>query len=126
MGRSSSELSVLSLYTGAGRLHRGLGAPGFEPVLSVEVDEDARATLKHNRPNRKLSEPGDIHRLTPNELLKLSGLKPRQLTPLAGGPPCQPFSKSAYWSNGHGSRLEDPRSATLSASPRAETDRAGE
>jgi DNA (cytosine-5)-methyltransferase 1 len=31
-----------------------------------------------------------------------------------GGPPCQPFSKSAYWSHGDTLRLKDPRSNTLS------------
>jgi DNA (cytosine-5)-methyltransferase 1 len=115
MGRSSSELSVLSLFTGAGGLDLGLEAAGFEPVLCVEVDVDARATLQRNRPKWDLSDPGDIHLLRPDELLRQAGLKRRQLTLLAGGPPCQPFSKSAYWSNGHGGRLGDPRSTTLSA-----------
>jgi DNA (cytosine-5)-methyltransferase 1 len=28
-------------------------------------------------------------------------------------PPCQPFSKSAYWIHGDTKRLEDPRANTL-------------
>ena len=32
---------------------------------------------------------------------------------MIGGPPCQPFSKSAYWSRGDTLRLKDPRANTL-------------
>jgi DNA (cytosine-5)-methyltransferase 1 len=32
---------------------------------------------------------------------------------LIGGPPCQPFSKSAYWSKGDTLRLNDSRANTL-------------
>ena len=34
---------------------------------------------------------------------------------MIGGPPCQPFSKSSYWTNGDAPRLADPRSKTLHA-----------
>mgnify|MGYP000330216776 CR=1 FL=1 len=113
MSASSSGRTVLSLFTGAGGLDLGLEAAGFEPVLCVEVDEDAKATLKKNRPGWRLAEPGDIHALEPDEILRQAGIKPRELRLLAGGPPCQPFSKSAYWSNGSGRRLQDPRARTL-------------
>lgn len=115
MNTSSRERTVLSLFTGAGGLDLGLEAAGFEPVLCVEVDEDSRATLKRNRPGWLLAEPGDVHALVPEEFLRQAGLKPRELRLLAGGPPCQPFSKSAYWSNGNGRRLHDPRAYTLRA-----------
>jgi len=111
----SSARSVLSLFTGAGGLDLGLEAAGFRPVLCVEIEEDARSTLNYNRPRWPLSNPGDILELSPAQLLNQAGLRPRQLTLLAGGPPCQPFSKSAYWANGHGSRLKDPRARTLRA-----------
>jgi DNA (cytosine-5)-methyltransferase 1 len=115
MNRSPSDLSVLSLFTGAGGLDLGLEAAGFEPVLCVENDSASRETLKINRPSWRLSDPGDIHQLETVQLLRQSGLKPRQLTLLAGGPPCQPFSKSMYWSTGDAPRLRDPRSKTLHA-----------
>ena len=47
-------LVMLSLYTGAGGLDLGLEAAGFASALCVEVDDDARATLRQNRPNWKL------------------------------------------------------------------------
>lgn len=115
MSRGRNDLTVLSLFTGAGGLDLGLEAAGFEPVLCVEIDEDSRATLKKNRPGWRLAEPGDIHALEPSEILRQAGIKPRELRLLAGGPPCQPFSKSAYWANGNGSRLRDPRARTLDA-----------
>lgn len=115
MSRSPNDLSVLSLFTGAGGLDLGLEAAGFEPVLCVEIDSDSRETIKRNRPGWRLSEPGDIHDLEPAQLLGQAGLKPRQLTLLAGGPPCQPFSKSMYWSTGDAPRLRDPRAKTLHA-----------
>lgn len=113
MSRSFHE--VLSLFTGAGGLDLGFEAAGFRPALCVEIDSDARATLRANRPAWPLSEPGDIHKIEPSDLLSQAGLRRKQLALLAGGPPCQPFSKSAYWSNGDGRRLEDPRAETLRA-----------
>ncbi len=107
--------SVLSLYTGAGGLDLGLEEAGFKTVLCVEMDPDSQKTIRRNRPAWRLSDPNDVHSISPKEILHQTGLKPRQLTLLAGGPPCQPFSKSAYWSNGDGRRLKDPRARTLRA-----------
>ena len=113
MSASSRERTVLSLFSGAGGLDLGLEEAGFDPVLCVEIDEDSRATLKQNRPEWRLANPGDIQALKSDEILSQAGIKPRELRLLAGGPPCQPFSKSAYWSNGYGLRLHDPRAYTL-------------
>lgn len=107
--------TAISLFTGAGGLDLGLEAAGFRIRLCVELDEDARCTLRMNRPRWKLAEPGDIHELDPHELLRQAGIRPRELTLLSGGPPCQPFSKSAFWLNGSTLRLEDPRADTLGA-----------
>ncbi|MBN2717054.1 MAG: DNA cytosine methyltransferase [Deltaproteobacteria bacterium] len=111
--KKSHKQTVLSLFTGAGGFDLGLEAAGFHHVLCVENDIHARNTLLENRPKWRLSEPGDIHQISTLEILKQSGLQPRQLTLLAGGPPCQPFSKSGYWRNGDSLRLQDPRARTL-------------
>lgn len=113
--RQRGEHSMLSLFTGAGALDLGLEAAGFVPLLCVEIDGDARDTLATNRPDWRLSEPGDIHELAPTELMRQAGLKRRELALLAGGPPCQPFSKSVYWNTGDALRLRDPRAKTLQA-----------
>jgi DNA (cytosine-5)-methyltransferase 1 len=106
---------VLSLFTGAGGLDRGLEEAGFETKICVEIDQGARKTLTKNRPHWTLADPGDIHEIEPSYLLRQVSLKPREVTLLAGGPPCQPFSKSGYWSRGDSLRLEDPRAKTLEA-----------
>lgn len=107
--------TLVSLFTGAGGLDLGLEAAGFHPQLCVENDESARSTLTENRPQWPISEPGDIHNLGAEGLRRQAGLRAGQLDLLAGGPPCQPFSKSAFWHRGETARLQDPRADTLLA-----------
>jgi site-specific DNA-cytosine methylase len=68
-----------------------------------------------NRSSWKLAKPEDIHRIEPDELLAQSDLRRGDVALLTGGPPCQPFSKSANWSNGGIRGLRDPRASTLHA-----------
>jgi DNA (cytosine-5)-methyltransferase 1 len=89
-------LKVISLFTGAGGLDLGLEAAGFETVVSVENDPWALATLRRNRPEwRPIAR--DIHHVSSEEILEAGGLGVGEPALLVGGPPCQPFSKSAYW-----------------------------
>jgi len=113
--RSAKKPAVVSLFSGAGGLDLGLEAAGYAIRLCVENDADARETLRKNRPGWKLAEPGDIHRADPETFTSQAGLARGEVALLAGGPPCQPFSKSAYWSNGGSRGLKDPRSKTLHA-----------
>ena len=108
-------MKSISLFTGAGGLDLGLEAAGFEPAICVESDEDARPTLRLNRPNWRLLDPGDIYSHRPEEILEQAGLRPREAALLAGGPPCQPFSKAAFWVNGGFAGLADSRAKTLEA-----------
>jgi DNA (cytosine-5)-methyltransferase 1 len=107
--------AVLSLFTGAGGLDLGLEVAGFSIANCVEIDEDARQTLQLNRPRWKLAEPGNIHKITPEQLLNQAALKRGDVVLLAGGSPCQPFSKSAYWAHRGHKGLSDPRANTLRA-----------
>ncbi len=89
--------TLLSCFSGVGGLDRGLEAAGFVTLGCLEIDRDARATLAENRPAWRLLEPSDVveagRALAPQDV----GIAPRELTLLAGGPPCQPFSKAAQW-----------------------------
>lgn len=113
---SDKKLTSLSLFTGAGGLDIGLEAAGFLTSLCVEVDPICRTTLSNNRPLWNKADPSDIHQIILDDLMVQACLKePGDLDLLAGGPPCQPFSKSGYWVNGGAKRLDDPRAGTLKA-----------
>ena len=107
-----SSLSVLSLFSGAGGLDLGLEAAGFDVVGCVERDPACRATLAVNTP-WSLARQGDVELLEPAALLDELGLAQEDITLLAGGPPCQPFSKSGQWVTGTAPGMSDPRARTL-------------
>jgi DNA (cytosine-5)-methyltransferase 1 len=107
-------MKVLSLFTGAGGLDLGLEAAGFEIAGCVERDRDCRGTIEMNTEWR-LAEEGDVEKVAPERLLDEFELDGEDVTLLAGGPPCQPFSKSGQWVNGTTMRMSDPRARTLHA-----------
>lgn len=74
----------VELFAGAGGLSLGLEQAGFTPVMLNEIDADACATLRMNRPDWKVIE-GDIRQIpfTPYK---------GRIDFLSGGFPCQAFS----------------------------------
>lgn len=107
-------LKTISLYTGAGGLDLGLEAAGFDTTIAIEIDKWACETLKYNRPNWNPIQRS-IHSVSSEEIKELGKFIHDEPALLIGGPPCQPFSKSAYWSRGDTKRLDDSRADTLSA-----------
>lgn len=111
----SSAPTLLSVFSGAGGLDLGLEAAGFRNVGCLELDEHARASLQANRPGWSIIDPPDVVEaatmLSPRKL----SLRKRELTMLAGGPPCQPFSKAAQWSAKSKKGVQDPRSKCLAS-----------
>lgn len=91
----------------------GFEAAGFEVHAALELDLDCCRTLRQNRAFPVIQR--DIHDVPTSEILSTASLGQGEVDLLFGGPPCQPFSKAAYWSRGDTLRLEDPRAATLSA-----------
>jgi DNA (cytosine-5)-methyltransferase 1 len=77
------ELSCLEICAGAGGQSLGLEQAGFAHAAVVEVDPDACATLRQNRPHWPVIEQ-DVHHFT--------GTGYRGVDLLAGGVPCPPFS----------------------------------
>ncbi len=75
--------TVLEICAGAGGQSLGLEQAGFEHVGAVEIDRDACATLRLNRPAWNVIE-GDV--------CELDGRQYRGVDLLAGGVPCPPFS----------------------------------
>lgn len=115
------EHEVISLYTGAGGLDLGLHAAGLHSAVAVELDPIPVRTLLHPKNRERWGKVlnRDIHTLIEDgsaaPLMRAAGLKEGQAAMLAGGPPCQPFSKGGYWHSGDAKRLSDPRAATLEA-----------
>lgn len=106
-----TELTAISLFTGAGGLDFGFEAAGFRTAIALEIDDRCCATLRHNRAWPIIER--DIAAVPTKELLDRAGLQPGQADMLIGGPPCQPFSKSGFWATGDAKRLDDPRATTL-------------
>ncbi|MEW9517781.1 DNA cytosine methyltransferase [Streptomyces tubercidicus] len=107
----------MSLFSGAGGLDLGLESAGWRPLAQVECDADAVGTLKLAALRRAESSPDQappliiadrIEECDPAKLRKQLGLRKGQLTLIAGGPPCQPFTT-------HGLRqaLTDRRAAEV-------------
>ena len=79
----TSTLSVLEICAGAGGQSSGLERAGFGHELAVEIDKDAAATLRLNRPAWNVHE-GDVR--------DIDGKNYKGIDLLAGGVPCPPFS----------------------------------
>jgi DNA (cytosine-5)-methyltransferase 1 len=82
---------VVSLFAGCGGSSTGYVMAGGKVLLAVEWDDNAVATYKANYPDTPVYH-GDIGKLTIDEILKITGLKPGELDILDGSPPCQGFS----------------------------------
>lgn len=80
---NTSGLSVLEICAGAGGQSVGLEGAGFGHSLAVEIDKDAAATLRLNRPEWDVHE-GDVR--------EIDGKGYKGVDLLAGGVPCPPFS----------------------------------
>lgn len=114
MNGTSNELTLLSAFTGLGGLDLGLEAAGFSLVGCIENNEAARVSLKTNREGGwPLLEPGDISLLVDHLAPERLGLRRGELSLLAGGPPCQPFSKAGQWCSSSRIGLDDERSNCL-------------
>jgi DNA (cytosine-5)-methyltransferase 1 len=87
----------VSLFSGAGGLDLGLESAGWTPLAQIEMDGPCARTLEcHNRernaPVPVYAKP--IEDVDPRALREELELTPGELTLLAGGPPCQPFTTS--------------------------------
>jgi DNA (cytosine-5)-methyltransferase 1 len=93
-------IPTIDLFAGAGGLSLGVSAAGAGVRLLVELDPIACDTLgKNPRHHRGRVLQADVTALTGTQLRAEAGLSKRDPLMIVGGPPCQPFSKAAYWTD---------------------------
>ena len=92
-------IPAVSLFSGAGGLDFGARRSGFRTMVAIDSDPIACSTLKSNKlvPGDILAQ--DICSVDPLDLLRRLKMKRGSLPLLFGGPPCQSFSKAAYWTS---------------------------
>jgi DNA (cytosine-5)-methyltransferase 1 len=89
--RGRGERLAADLFCGAGGLSSGLEAAGYRVVLAVDHDREAVETHRHHHAGLTVDwDLGDPERIDQvADLISQAGVEL-----LAGGPPCQPFSKA--------------------------------
>lgn len=100
--RQANAPTVISTFAGCGGSSLGYSIAGFRELLAVEWDDNAVETFKLNFPDVPVYH-GDIAKLSVEQVLATTGLKPGELDVFDGSPPCQGFSTA-------GKRIiDDPR-----------------
>ena len=100
---TSSKLTAIDLFCGAGGLSEGFHQSGFHVLAGQDFDPAAGMTFAATHPEAQFI-PGPIQRVTAPGLLRFTGMEKGQLDVLIGGPPCQGYS--VY---NHQRGEEDPR-----------------
>jgi len=88
--REKNAPTVVSTFAGCGGSSLGYSMAGYRELLAVEWDDNAVETFKLNFPGVPVYH-GDINKLSVDECLRLSGVKPGELDVFDGSPPCQGF-----------------------------------
>jgi DNA (cytosine-5)-methyltransferase 1 len=113
---SDQGIPTIDLFAGAGGLGIGAARAGADIRLSVDSDHLSCETLRANGGLGEEVLEADVSRLSGEELRSLAGLSRSDSLLIVGGPPCQPFSKAAYWTDeGKEARYRRDRAAGLKA-----------
>lgn len=89
--------AIVDLFAGAGGLSAGAAAAGADVRLLVDFDADSCETARLNHSSGSEVLHADVANLSGKELRARAGLGSHDPLIVIGGPPCQPFSKAAYW-----------------------------
>ena len=102
-------LKAIDLFCGCGGISAGLRWTGFQVLAGVDFEPNYISTFTHNFPDSK-SLQIDLAKTPPDEFMRLVGIKRGEIDLLAGGPPCQGFSKNVPRKNRY---LEDSRNELI-------------
>ncbi|MHB1219690.1 MAG: DNA cytosine methyltransferase [Alphaproteobacteria bacterium] len=110
LARALPKGPFIDLFCGAGGMSLGFEWAGHEPVMSVDHDRDAVATLTANTLIGRVFQADLANEEKTKELIAIArkALSGRQLVGLVGGPPCQGFSTAGS------SLINDPRNRLVS------------
>ena len=106
MSTITTPLTAVDAFCGPGGLSLGLRGAGLQVCAAFDVHGPSVVTYHKNLGDHVFQR--DVRTLSGRELLDLAGLTPGQLDLLAGGPPCQGFSKQK-----RGAHLGDPRNSLV-------------
>ena len=82
---------VISTFSGCGGSSCGYKQAGYDVKLAVEMDNHAVETYHLNFPDTPIYH-GDIHNLSVDKVLEITGIGVGELELFDGSPPCQGFS----------------------------------
>lgn len=99
---------MLDLFCGAGGISHGFEQAGFLVVGGSDLDADSVRTFQLNHESAK-GLCADLSKFSPRELADAFGIKPGELDCVAGGPPCQGFSRNRAFRHNGGDFVDDPR-----------------
>ncbi len=85
--------SAIDMFCGCGGLSAGLTLAGFRVLAGIDLEEKYICSFEKNFPQAKALR-WDVKERAPQQLLDEVGLAVGELDLLAGGPPCQGFSKN--------------------------------
>lgn len=90
---TARSLTALDLFCGCGGISAGLRDAGFRVLAGIDVEPRYLATFARNFPSARQLKI-DLSSISPKQLMELLEVVPGELTLVAGGPPCQGFSKN--------------------------------
>ena len=85
--------TAIDLFCGCGGISAGLRTAGFQILAGADVESKSLATFQRNFPDAHPLHL-DLTQWTPAEILTTLNVAPGDIDVLAGGPPCQGFSKN--------------------------------
>lgn len=92
---------VVSTFSGGGGSCLGYRMAGYHVIYANEFVEEAQKTYRLNHPGAYL-DTRDIRTVTPESILKITGLKKGELDLFDGSPPCCAFSTAGSREKGWG------------------------
>lgn len=87
------KLTAVDLFCGCGGISEGLRSAGFDIIGGADNNPKYAITYVKNFPTTRFV-GGSVAEIVPEDFCRIVGINPSEVDLLAGGPPCQGFSKN--------------------------------